>query len=126
MADTRQDTVIDGLRKVYVQLGNVKLAPDANQMQNAKFLDGLMTAIQQFIIAAGQATIGAGAAPAGPVSGGMGGPPGMGGMASMAGGLPGQPPVGPGAPMGGGNMGLTVPPGNMDDLRRVLAGGVNG
>lgn len=120
-------TVLDGLRKEFSNIAQLKLSPDAQQ--HGQFIDGLMAAIQQYIGQTAQATIGGGAgqpggqpgqAPQSPLGGGgAGGPMGT----PMAAGAVAPNQIGPGG--GPGMAGLAQPPGNMDEIRRMLTGSVN-
>lgn len=142
MADTRQDNVIDGLKKVFTTIAQLQLSPDAQQHQQV--ITGLMTAIQKYIVmdaqkaAAGQAGM-AGGSPGGPPGmGGPGGPSPMGGAPGGApGGMPGAPGGGPMTPTAAGSP-LQVAPGgapglsgfgqdltNSDELRRMMNQNVN-
>lgn len=129
--DTRQDSATDALRKVYINLAQAKLSPDANGPAG-QFIDAMMGAIQKFLVTAATATIGgAGGGPGGGMGQMGGGPPGaaqggpMGGPAG-GGGMPAAPPQQMGAGGGGGMVGLTPSPGSMDEMRRMLtAGSVN-
>lgn len=124
MADTKQDSATEALKKVYVNLAQAKLAPDAHGPAG-QFIDALMNAIQKFIQMQATSTIGSPGMGAAGMGGGPGGPPGGPG----AGGPQMGPPPGPNqiAPGGGAGMaGLAPTPGNMDEMRRMLtAGGVN-
>lgn len=132
MADTRQDTVVDGLKKLFPTIAQLQLASDAQQ--HMPFIQGLMGALQKYIVqdaqkaaqGAQQAAQGAAGAPGG-APGPMGGPPGMGGP---AGGPPSMTPPMAGGPMaapnqvapggGAGFAGLAPNLTNMDEIRRML------
>lgn len=146
MADTRQDTVVDGLKKLFPQIAQLQLASDASQHMDV--IQGLQQAIQQYIqldaqkAAQGQQQMAAqaaqGAAAGGPPGMGSGGPPGMGGGAP--GGM-GQSPMTPGqagSPMQAPGSPLSIAPGggtgmsgfgqdltSSDELRRMLSDKVN-
>lgn len=118
-------TVLDGLRKEFANIAQLKLSPDAQQ--HGKFIDGLMTAIQQYVSQAAQATIGGGAGQPGTPQPGQApqSPLGGGGAAALMG-PPGAAAPNQIAPGGGPGMaGLAPSPGNMDEIRRMLTGSVN-
>lgn len=122
--DTRQDSATDALRKVYVNLAQAKLSPDASGPAG-QFIDALMDAIQKFLVTSATATIGGGGQPA-PAGGGGpmgmgGGPPGMGSPGAGMGPPPGPMQMQPGG--GAGMVGLAPSQGNMDEMRRMLTAG---
>lgn len=118
MADTTQDSASDALRKVYVNLAQAQLAPDAGGTPAGQFITALMGAIQKFLITSSTATIGGGSQPgAQPIGGGGGG------MMDQMGAAPPQQ-MGPGG--GAGNVGLAPSQGNMDEMRRMLTAGAAG
>ncbi len=125
--DKSSDSVVDGLKKLFSQVSELKLLPDAPQHMEA--ITALEQAIMQYIqqttaraqaeaMQAAQSSaqqaagIGAGAGMA-DMTGGA--PPGMGGPPGMA---PGQPQQI--APGGGAGMSGFGSPTNPDELRRVL------
>lgn len=122
MADTKQDSAVEALKKVHAALAQAKLAPDS-QGPAGQFIDAMMGAIQKFVQQQAVSTIGAGGPPGAAPGGQPGGSPMMGSPSPMG------PPPGPNqiAPGGGAGMaGLAPTPGNMDEMRRMLtSGGVN-
>src|SRR4051812_7092784 len=86
MADTRQDTVIDGLKKLFPNIAQLQLSSDAQQ--HMQFIQGLMSAVQKYLVGDAQNAAGGapGAGPGGPPPGApgpLGSPGGMGAPGGM-------------------------------------------
>lgn len=113
------DSVSEGLKKVFTQISQLKLLPDAGQ--HIQFILLLEQAIMKYLQQQASQAAGVGQAQ------GQGQPDMGAGGAASAGGPPGMPappgPAGfaPGGGAGGGMPGVTQMP-NPDELRRVLAG----
>lgn len=111
---------MDGLKKVYGAVAQLKLLPDAGQ--HAQFIDGLGNAIVQYIQTVSSSTIGGPSAGMGGPGGGMGGMPPMGGGGPPGMGAPGPQQIAPG---GGAGMSGLAPQGQIDpqQLRQLLSAG---
>lgn len=109
MPDPSQDSVLNGVKKLYPQIAQLQLARDAQQPQNGQFIQALMQMCQQFV---GQAMSQAAQIPGGPPGAGSpqpGGPP-PGAMGGPGMGSPGAPP-----------QAVSAQPGAMDEIRRMLS-----